>query len=521
MNETAVIASDVGEFFPPAKETAIDVLLIEHGKMRERIGELADLMSGELGGAVPFFLQANSDGGRRGTSYTTQELFSAEGAHKALDAHFWRRALELTGVREIMPQERRDGWDKDIEKMTTPPFSPEWIEPTITDLLASRERFFAEKVDGIFRRLSPRHLTNAPEGFGKRFILSYAFQGSRSYSYPNTGFQGYMHDLRMVIARFMGMPDPPWGSSYSLLACIPRTGEWTTLDGGALRIRAYLNGNAHVEVHPDMAWRLNRVLAYLNPMAIPSRFREPPKARPRNYAAIEKPLPFQVREHVKNAISKKANTAEVPYIEDKHLRAQVEDVLKALGGVKNNRGEYEFDFDPDDVLRHVFMVGTLPDEVTHQYYPTPDELARELVSRLDIRPDDECLEPSAGQGAIAQLLPAERTTCVELSDLHCKILSARGMPDVQRADFLEWSRTAVQYDVIAMNPPFSQGRAKAHVEAAGRLLAPGGRLAAIVPASLRGKPLIRGAAETWSEEIRGAFTGVSIAVTIYTARMPA
>jgi hypothetical protein len=329
-----------------------------------------------------------------------------------------------------------------------------------------------------------------------------------------------MHDLRMVIARFMGMPDPPWDSTYSLLCAIPRTGTWAPLDGGTLRIRAYLNGNAHIEVHPDMAWRLNRVLAYLNPLAIPSRFREPSKARPRNFATIERPLPAEVREYVGKCVSKKANTAEVPWIEDKHLRAQVEDVLQAIGGVKNSRGDYDYDYDPDDALRHIRMVGTLPDEVTHQYYPTPADLARELVSRLDIGPSDKCLEPEAGQGAIAQLLPADRTTCVELSALHCKILTARGIADVQRADFLEWAKTAPKYDVIAMNPPFSQGRAEAHTYAAAGLLAPGGRLGAILPASLAGKFKIgRAESHYWSDPIK--FPGVSVKVCVYVARMPA
>jgi hypothetical protein len=518
--ETGLIADDIGEFFAPATEGAIDWLLTEYAEMRARIDRLAVIMAGELGGAVGYFLDGNDDERRRRGLYATAELFKPEGAHKALDAVFWRRALDLTGVRDLLPQERRDGWDKDIEKMTTPPFSREWIEPTITELLDSRERFFAEKVDGIFRRLSPTHLTNAPEGFGKRFILSYAFNGtSRDWSYPNQGFQGYMHDLRMVIARFMGETDPEWGSSHSLLCCIPRTGEWQAIDGGSLRIRAYLNGNAHIEVHPDMAWRLNRVLAHVNPRAIPSRFREPPKTRPKNYAALERPLPWRVRSLVGKSKSRIENSAELPYIEDKHLHAQVADVLRAIGGVETREDVFSFEYDPDEILDHIHMVGTLPDEVTHQYYPTPPDLARDLVAKLQIGGADRCLEPSAGQGAIASLLPADRTTCVELSELHCKILRARGIADVQRADFLEWAKSAPKFGVIAMNPPFSQGRAEAHLRAAAALLAPGGQLGAVLPASMAGKGLVAGAAShEWSDPLK--YPGVSIKVCTYIARMP-
>jgi hypothetical protein len=166
----AIIASDIGEFFAPTQYGALDMLLAEHGKMRERIEQLAELMTTEIGGAVPFFLDGESRR-YRGGSLSASKLFRAEPAVKALDAHFWRRALDLSGVRDLLPQDKRDGWDKDIEHHKTPPFAEEWVNPTIRDLLDSRERFFLEKVDGIFRALSRSHVTNRPEGFGMRFIF--------------------------------------------------------------------------------------------------------------------------------------------------------------------------------------------------------------------------------------------------------------------------------------------------------------------------------------------------------------
>ena len=36
-------------------------------------------------------------------------------------------------------------------------------------------------------------------------------------------------------------------------------------------------GTAHFEIHPDMAWKLNCVLASMHPMAIPAEFRQKPK----------------------------------------------------------------------------------------------------------------------------------------------------------------------------------------------------------------------------------------------------
>jgi len=68
-----------------------------------------------------------------------------------------------------------------------------------------------------------------------------------------------------------------------------------------------------------------------------------------------------------------------------------------------------------------------------------------------------------------------------------------------------------------MNPPFSQGRWQAHVEAAATLLAPGGRLVAIVPASAHGKYQVEGYNCEYDGPHENQFSGTSTAVTILIA----
>lgn len=68
-----------------------------------------------------------------------------------------------------------------------------------------------------------------------------------------------------------------------------------------------------------------------------------------------------------------------------------------------------------------------------------------------------------------------------------------------------------------MNPPFSEGRAKAHVESAASLVNRGGRLVAILPPGMKGKEILPGWKVSWSEEIRNEFAGTSISVVILTA----
>jgi 16S rRNA G1207 methylase RsmC len=131
----------------------------------------------------------------------------------------------------------------------------------------------------------------------------------------------------------------------------------------------------------------------------------------------------------------------------------------------------------------------------------------------DIGPDHVCLEPSAGLGGLADLMPKTHTVCVEVSPLHCKVLEAKGHK-VECADFIEWSKRPWQFGRIVMNPPYSEGRWMAHLEAAARLLATDGRLVAVLPASARGKALIEGYTHEWSEVFANEFAGTSVSVAI-------
>ena len=96
----------------------------------------------------------------------------------------------------------------------------------------------------------------------------------------------------------MGRDEPNYRASDYVVeyARRERRGEWVTLDGGALRLRAYKCGTAHLEVHPDMAWRLNCVLHQLYPAAIPPEFRSKPKKKAKEFTMLVRPLPFAVVE---------------------------------------------------------------------------------------------------------------------------------------------------------------------------------------------------------------------------------
>jgi hypothetical protein len=443
--------------------------------------------------------------------------------------------LKLTDVLDCMPQARRDEWFESIREHKTVTFDAPTVFGTLAELLASRQRFFAERVEGIFRSLSGNHVTNSPMGFRQRMILEYV---TDQWSFTNSTRAGVISDLRKIIARFMGRDEPHYETIGHLIQYARRecTGEWVMVDGGALRLRCYKKGTAHLEVHPEIAYRLNNVLAYLHPTAIATEHRQRPTRKVREFELFSRPLPFAViavlmemqRQGSRERIIGPGVWA-VGYgwrKLDKHVRGAVASVMTSLGGVATSdhdgklNGAFKFDYNVSSVLNEVITSGCIPDEKSHQFYPTPSSLARRVVALAEIGPMHTVLEPSAGQGGLARLLPNTRTTCVEVSPLHCEILRAQKFA-VYEHDFLDWPSGGAlpQFDRVVMNPPF-QGRWLAHLEHAALMVVPGGRLVAVLPASAASRNILPGWSCVWSDAIEGAFVGTSMDVAILVAERP-
>lgn len=500
-------------FFAPVSTGMVESLVADYRDMRVKIEQVSALFQGDIGGVVSHFIEGNRVmGNSRYSSISAEKIFERDGAIRSLDATYWNKAMGLTNVWECMPQKRRDEWSESIREMKCPTFEEGTVRDTLKSLIHSRSKFFAERVDGIFRALSHDHVTNSPMGFGKRMILNYAIT---NYGTVNHSIAGYIDDLRSVIAKFMGRDEPYWGLSMNLIQSLRDAwGEWHTVDGGALRVRLYKKGTAHLEVHPDMAWRLNAILASLYPQAIPAEFRTKPKAKPKDFVLMERPLPFAVIGALQEsyALNVGAGHAIRLRTSDKVIGQEAGQVLEAIGGVWIGKNEYQFDYDPGSVLAEIIRSGCIPEERSHQFYPTPPDLAQEVVELAGIEPHHACLEPSAGNGGLADFMPKTQTTCVEINELRCKVLEAKGYRWLM-GDFLTMGMMET-YDRIIMNPPFSGGRAKAHVIEASRLLNPGGRLVAILPASAKDLEL-PGLTLKWSEP--RSFPGTSISVVILEA----
>ena len=103
------------------------------------------------------------------------------------------------------------------------------------------------------------------------------------------------------------------------------------------------------------------------------------------------------------------------------------------------------------------MNATAYTSMNAQFYPTPEHLGRQLLRHVDWKRVTAILEPSAGKGDLLRLVKgqAKIVECIELDPNLQAILREQGY-NVIGDDFLAHD-TYTSYDLIIMNPPFSDG----------------------------------------------------------------
>lgn len=122
------------------------------------------------------------------------------------------------------------------------------------------------------------------------------------------------------------------------------------------------------------------------------------------------------------------------------------------------------------------------------FFPTPRPLIDRMLDAAQIRPGMRVLEPSAGKGdildAIREREPQAESYGIESHPELAELNKLKGH-NIQHRDFLsvptgERSIGQGRPERIVMNPPFEGGADATHVQHAYDLLAPGGRLVAIM-----------------------------------------
>ena len=169
---------------------------------------------------------------------------------------------------------------------------------------------------------------------------------------------------------------------------------------------------------------------------------------------------------------------------------RVDAALTALGGTWNRKVTgHVFGQDPTDLIEGVIETGTYdrPERPENfGFFPTPPVLAKVLIEEAQLEPGMTVLEPSAGIGNIAveaaAIVGAQNVLTVELQACNIDVLKGLGFSPVQ-TDFLVFQPEA-RFDRVIMNPPFSRQADIDHVLHAWSMVREGGRLVAIMAASV-------------------------------------
>lgn len=182
---------------------------------------------------------------------------------------------------------------------------------------------------------------------------------------------------------------------------------------------------------------------------------------------------------------------------DRKLYTEVNKALEALGGQWNRKAKgHVFGIDPEGALTQVVNNGGFIDKPQELgFFETPKALAQKLVNSIDLQDGHRVLEPSAGNGRILEAIinhPARTSiTAVEIDDSRKELLKSHfsmtynGSGLLMVMDFLTMQPSEkLLYDRVAMNPPFAKQADIDHVTHAITHLKPGGRLGAIMSASV-------------------------------------
>lgn len=190
----------------------------------------------------------------------------------------WERLMKESGLWSFLDSKGRQEWREQIEHGVPPEFNAENAEATMRGIHEKRGEMVARGVEDVFRRLSGRFKTNAPNRFRRRMILTGVnSEFGRQHACDN------LDDLTRALCVLRGVPEPDHRNAAWARVGAARAAYRARKDGDTsapvaefdfFDVRLFRNGNGHLtfRFQADVD-RLNRVLAYGARGAIPDSVR--------------------------------------------------------------------------------------------------------------------------------------------------------------------------------------------------------------------------------------------------------
>lgn len=175
----------------------------------------------------------------------------------------------------------------------------------------------------------------------------------------------------------------------------------------------------------------------------------------------------------------------LPSTQLRHYPA-IKRMLEKVGG-KYRRGYFEFEHETDSatVLRRLQAGEDLNPIKDFQFFRSTPLVARRVCEVVNPSKGMKILEPSAGDGALADVLSSAGADvlCVELWDRNALVLRRKGYRVLEQ-DFLSLAPANVgRFAAVVANPPFAKNQDIAHVSHMLKFLEPGGVLSTVMSPS--------------------------------------
>lgn len=206
------------------------------------------------------------------------------------------------------------------------------------------------------------------------------------------------------------------------------------------------------------------------------------------------------------------NRLELPTDDQFSNYAQVKKALLTAGG-KYKRCGFEFTEDAQQIKDRLLGGEVINDKKKFQFFATPEPLAKKLVKMADIQPHHCILEPSAGQGAISNLILEINKDCtvVELMPENIKALTRQGY-NVTEGCFLKHGSDDIGlFDRVVANPPFTKNQDIDHIKHMFSMLKPGGKIISMASKSwIHGSQKKQVVFRDWLDDVDATITEVPV-----------
>ncbi|NWC82847.1 DUF4942 domain-containing protein [Pseudomonas putida] len=182
-----------------------------------------------------------------------------------LDSKMWRRAMDLTGFKQLMDTQEVGTFERSLEH-SPPEFTEDNIRATFIDMQLRSTDMFRRGVFNVFRWLSKAYRTNKAEPFriGEKVIMKSMVRpnltGGLYIQYGmNDKASDQLNDIDRVMKTLDKQPFQPRSLESAMNAAFENL---EVFEDSYYRAKAFKNGNLHLEFkRPDLLDKVNEQIA--------------------------------------------------------------------------------------------------------------------------------------------------------------------------------------------------------------------------------------------------------------------